>query len=140
MRLKKMSLLVSYLFAAHSLFAQNGSLTLSKRAIKSGHWCSVYNSGVLSLHSGDTLILHKKVGGLCTYNMKFRTGNTILLKEFTSRTYDGKPVLEFKTKGKWRITNNAIQLLILDFPKNRIELQFIHSKDDSMEFVVKNSI
>lgn len=70
--------------------------------------------------------------------MNFKTGNRILLKEFTSRTYDGKPLLEFKTKGKWHITNNAAQFLVLDFLKSTIELELIDSKDDSMVFVVKN--
>lgn len=129
---------ICLLSAAHSLFAQNERLTLSKRVIKSGHWCSVSSSGLRSLHDGDTLVLHKKDRKHCTYDMNFKTGNRILLKEFTSRTYDGKPLLEFKTKGKWHITNNAAQFLVLDFLKSTIELELIDSKDDSMVFVVKN--
>lgn len=124
---------ICILFMAPSLFAQNRSLTFLKRVIKSGHWCPA--SDLSSLHNGDTLVLYKKDRRGCARSMKLRT-NTILLKEFGS-TYSGEPFVEFKTKGKWHLTNDIIQLLILDFPKSRIELQLIDSKDDSMKFVVK---
>lgn len=128
---------ICILSAAHSLFAQKESLTLSKQFIKSGHWCSVSNSGLQSLHDGDTLVFHKKDGRSCTYTMNFRTGNRFLLKEFTSRTYDGKPVLEFKTKGKWNLEKGSTQLLFLDFETVSVVLQLIHFKDDSLEFIVQ---
>ncbi len=129
----KINLFVWCLFVAHSFFAQNERLTLSKRVIKSV--CFVSN--LRSLHSGDTLVLYRKDGGHCTRSMKFRMGNTILLKEFT-RTYDGKPMLEFKTKGKWHREKGTTPLLILDFKTTRIELQLIDSKGGSMGFVVKS--
>lgn len=135
MMLRKISLLVLCFIVAHSLFAQKESLTLSKRVIKSGHWCSVSN--LPSLHFGDTLVFHKKDGMSCTYTMNFRTGNRFLLKEFTSRTYDGKPVLEFKTKGKWNLEKVSTQLLFLDFETVSLVLQLIHFKDDSLEFIVQ---
>lgn len=125
-----------YLFIAASgcLFGQENSLLTSK-TLKKGNWCS--SSYFPSLHVGDTIVFGKKERKHCTNAMRFGTSNRILVEQF-GNSYDGKPFVEFKEKGKWQLVNNhGRQILILDFAKRKLELQFINSKSDFLEFVVK---
>ena len=131
----KKALLFLFITVSGCLFGQEENGVFTGKALKSGNWCTT--SSLPSLHVGDTLVISKKEGKRCTNALRFGISNSIFVKHFGS-TYDGKPFLEFKEKGKWHLISNNGQILILDFDKSRVELLLISNKTDFLEFTVKN--